>query len=125
MKKTQQQLDADIYRAYKDALKDKTPITKLVRVLGVSRTTIYDVVNRVENGNVPMIRKCLEKGRNECLWEHKYQAQFMSLPKDKKADTVAELRIMIRHMKSDGFPDTLIAKKLGLNRSTVEHHLGK
>lgn len=123
--KSQSINDAKIYRAYIEAKSTKRSVSDIAHDFGISRAAVYDVVQRVKKGNGTMIKKCLEEKRCECVWEYKYRAQFLSLPNDRKSGTIDELRAIIRAMEKDRFPVTLIAKKLGVNRSTVHHHLGK
>ena len=115
--------DSKIYRAYIEAKNNKTPMESIMTQFKISRTAIYDVVKRVKQGDVKKIQRSLITCRNECLWQHQFKSLFESLPKDRKLGTVTELKDLIKKMKLAGFPETHIAKKLTLNRSTVRHHL--
>lgn len=125
---SQQEQDAKIYKAYihaQNMVVGKKSVDKIAEDFGISRTSVYEAIKRVKNGNIPMIRKALCDCRNEALWEHKYKTIVLCLPDNRKKWSVHELKAVINSMSKDGFTDALIAKKLKINRSTVEHHLGK
>ena len=115
--------DAEIYRDYVVAKAADRGIGDILLVHGISRSNLYDIVRRVRHGNPGKIKRDMEKARLTALWEHKYQARFLSLPKNRNASTVSELRSLIRDMAKDGFPQQLIAAHLGKDRSTIIHHL--
>lgn len=117
--------DALIYRALIEARNNNTSINNVCTEFKLSRQALYDVVKRVKSGNHRMIRQALVEARNEILWTYKYQAMFESLPENRKAGTIEELTNMVKSMYTEGFPETLIAKKLHIARSTVQHHLNK
>lgn len=121
----QQERDADIYRAYVTARNEKKTVDWVAKEFGITRTAVYDSIKRVKLGNTAMILKCLKDCRNEALWTHKYKSRFCLLPVNRKFWTIAEVTELIKNMKTDGFSQGLIAEKLGLSRSTVEHHLNK
>lgn len=117
--------DSDIYRDYIQARESGgiIPVGDVLLEHGISRSNLYDIIRRVKHGNPGKIRKDTEDGRLKALWEHKYKARFLALPKNRDASTIAELRNIIREMDADDFPQTQIAALLGKDRSTVIHHL--
>lgn len=117
--------DIKIYKRYLETKEQKGRIGDLLGEFNISRGTLYDVIRRVQVGDTKALRRCLAVGKFECIWEHKYRARFLSLPKDRSATTVKELHAIIWYMKADGFAVTMIAKKLGKERSTILHHLNK
>lgn len=123
MKKTL--TDIQIYRAFLDAKSDPTKKTSdLPAKLGITHWKLYNVVNRIKKGDMVKINRCTTLGRWECLWEYKYKIRYQALPKGRKAATIAELRELIREMRyTDQFPQSLIAKLMKKDRSTIIHHL--
>lgn len=117
--------DIKIYQAVIEAKNKKRPVSDVMKEFGISRTAVYDAVKRIKDGDQSAIRRELVKARNEILWEYQFKKQFMVTPKNKRKGTVEEIVDLIKRMSKAGFPETLIAKKLKINRSTVRHHLGK
>lgn len=115
--------DADIYRDYMEAKEGVRSISDVLLKHGISRSNLYDIIRRVKHGNPGRIKNDTERGRLAALWEHKYKARYLSLPKNREAGTVAELRDIIREMDAEGFPQMQIAALIGKDRSTVIHHL--
>jgi hypothetical protein len=117
--------DSEIYRDYTEAKASNRPgrIGEVLLKHGISRSNLYDIIRRVQHGNPGAIRQDMETARINALWEHKYKPRYLALSKDRKADTIAALRKLIREMAADDFPQSAIAAKLGKDRSTVIHHL--
>lgn len=115
--------DAEIYRDYVVSKASDRGIGDLLLKHGISRSNLYNIVGRVRDGNQSRIKRDVEKARFAALWEHKYQARFLSIPKNRNAETVVELRALIRDMQKDGFSQLLTSTLLGKDRSTVIHHL--
>lgn len=115
--------DAEVYRDYIEADAADRGIGDVLLKHGISRSHLYDIVRRVRHGNPGKIKRDMDKARLTALWEHKYQARFLSLPKNRNAETVVELRALIRDMNKDKFPQQQIATLLGKDRSTIIHHL--
>ncbi len=115
--------DTLIYKAY---LQVKAEPGKKVKDLlvrfKISRQALYDAVWRVQRGNPAGVKRAVEKARLEAVWEEKYKARYGVIPRDRRASTVAELKRLIRAMRKDRFTPTLIAKKLGKDKSSVRHH---
>lgn len=116
--------DLAIYRAYilikEDDEKD---VRDLLNQFGISRGHLYNVVNRVRKGNLHAIRREMAAARLAILWEHKYKIRFQALPKNREAATVKELRLLVRDMERDNFPQIRMAHYLKKDRSTIIHHL--
>lgn len=113
-----------VYRAYIEAKADpKITITSVAKDFGITRAGLYEIVKRIENGNVAKIRRCTEQSRLECLWEYKYKARFQAIPKDRKPSSVNALKELINDMNKDNFPILTIAWRIGKDRSTVLHHI--
>lgn len=117
--------DIKIYKRYLEIKKNKGKVGDIFSEFSISRQTLYDVIRRVETGNTKALRRCMNLGKLECIWEHKYKIRFLMLPKDRSATTVKQLQKIIFQMKDDGFPIYLMADKLGKERSTIIHHLAK
>ena len=117
--------DVHIYKAYLKTKETKGRIADLLYEFGISRAHLYNIIERVRNGDTNALRRCMEDGRFECLWEHKYRARFLALPDDRSATTVKELQEIIWGMKADEFSIAMIAEKTGKERSTVLYHLAK
>lgn len=116
--------DALIYREYLEVQADpKRGTQEVLNKFGISRGHLYNVIRRVLNGNPSRIKRELEKARLSILWEHKYKVRFMALPKNRNAATIAELRLIVRAMDRDRFPQAYIAQFLKKDRSTIIHHL--
>lgn len=113
----------DIYRAYVQAKARGGSIGDVLLRYGISRSNLYEVIRKVRYGNPWKVKKDTEKARLAALWEHKYRFRFLALPKNRVASTVEELRALIREMDKDGFPQAVIAARIGKDRSTVIHHL--
>jgi len=124
MSKSNIERDVRIYRAYVAAKADpkKTAIS-VAKEFNITRNGLYEVVRRIENGNVAMIRRCTEESRLDCLWKYKYEARFEAIPKGRKGGSVAALRVLISDMYKDNFPVVRIASLISKDRSTVLHHL--
>lgn len=119
-----QDRDTEVYRAYILAKADpKKTVVSVARELGITRNVLYEIVRRVEHGNTAKIRKCTEKSRLDCLWEYKYKARFLAIPKDRKEGSVLALRALIKEMHTDDFGVSDIAARIGKDRSTIIHHL--
>lgn len=117
-------LDVQIYRAYLQVKADpKRQVKELLLRFHKSRQTIYEAIKRVEDGDLSRIKTCTAASRLDCLWEYKYKAQYLSLPRNRKASTIRQLRKIIKDMRRDKFPTLLIARLLKKDRSTIEHHL--
>lgn len=121
----QEARDSRIYGAFVQTKNGETNMEAVCKSFKLSRQGVYDAIKRVKSGNHRMILKALTESRNEILWQYKYQPLFEALPKNKKAGTVDELTAMVKSMYTEGFPETLIARKLRIARSTVQHHLNK
>ncbi len=119
--------EIEVYRAYIEAksAKPKRTAMSVATQFGLSRGGLYEIVNRIENGNASMIRRCTESSRLDCLWEYKYKAQFLAIPDDRKEATIEMLTKLIKDMSADRFPTVNIAARVGRDRSTVIHHLEK
>lgn len=115
--------DAEIYRDYVVSKAASRGISDTLLKHGISRSNLYDIVRRVRHGNPGKIKRDMDKARLTALWEHKYKARFLSLPKNRNAQTVVELRSLIRDMNRDKFPQQSIAALIGKDRSTIIHHL--
>lgn len=115
--------DAEIFRDFIESKNGNRGIGDVLLKHGISRSNLYDVVSRVRNGNPRKIKRDVEKARLTALWEHKYRARFLSLPKNREASTVVTLRALIHDMDKDGFPQLVIAGRLCKDRSTIIHHL--
>lgn len=116
--------EIQIYQAYLQTKErnGKTAV-QVARDFGITRSGLYEIVRRIENGNVAKIRRCTEQSKLDCLWEYKYKARFAAIPKDRKATSVNVLRALIRDMHKDEFPIAQIASRIGKDRSTVLHHI--
>jgi predicted transcriptional regulator len=121
----QQKRDAQYYRAYIETKNSNGSVVDLCKELGTTRTTLYEAIKRVKFGDTKAILRALSVARCDILWEHKYKARFLSLPENRKAGTVEELKELIKDMNTDQFTEMMIAKRLGKNRTTIRHHLGK
>lgn len=115
--------DSEIYRAYIEARNNKTNVEEVAKKYGISRQTVYEVIKRVKGGDAKKIITCLSYCRNDCVWEYNFKARFMSLPKNKKKETVKELKEIIMEMYAMNMTEVEIAKRLNLNRSTIRHHI--
>lgn len=115
--------DIKIYKRYLEVKCAGGRIGDIMGEFGISRSTLYDVIRRVQNGDNAALRRCMTQSRLDCLWNHKYKTRFLALPKDRTMDTVNELRGIIFGMKEDGFPIQHIANLLGKERSTIAHHI--
>lgn len=113
-----------VYKAYllTKTEKGKTAV-QVARDFGITRSGLYEIIRRIENGNVAKIRRCTEQSKLDCLWEYKYKARFAAIPKDRKAASVDALRLLIRDMHKEKFPIANIAARIGRDRSTVLHHI--
>ncbi len=114
--------DLEIYRAFLEA-KEAGKVSELPKKLGITHWRLYNVIDRVKNGDKVKIRRCTTLGRLECLWQFKYKTRYLALPKNRKASTVTELREIIREMKADEFPQATIGRLMKKDRSTIIHHL--
>lgn len=124
--KTQQQIESDIYKAFVRAKQNpKQDITALCKRLKISRQHLYNVVKRVRKGDTVKIKLSMEASRLETLWKHKYMSRFLSIPNDRRPETMLELKRLISDMKKDDFPVTEISDRLRKDRSTVLYHLAK
>lgn len=115
-----------LYKAYIEAknTKGKT-IISVATDFGISRWGLYEIIRRIESGNVSKIRRCTEKSRLNCLWQYKYKARFMAIPNNRKEGNVVMLTKLIQEMSADDFPTSEIATLINKDRSTVLHHLAK
>lgn len=113
-----------VYRAYIEAKADPNrTVAEVATVFGITRSGLYDIVRRIENGNVAKLKRCTEQSKLDCFWEYKYKARFSAIPKDRKEGSVVVLRKLIGDMHKDGFSISGIAERVGKDRATVLHHL--
>ncbi len=118
--------DIEIYKDYLIAKYDKKiTLLSVAKKHNLSRDGLYRFITRLENGNVSKIKKELKKVKMEIYMKHKYGLRLMAIGANRKADTVIELRKLIREMDSDGFGTTEIAVMCGKDRATILHHLRK
>jgi len=113
-----------IYQAYVLMKTDHSKtVQEVANEFGITRNGVYEIVRRIEGGNVAKIRKCKAEANLQCLWEYKYKARYLALPKDRKESTIKALQTLIKEMAKDTFPVAQIARRIGKDRSTVIHHL--
>lgn len=115
--------DTEVYRDFIEAKARRSGISDILLKHGISRSKLYNIIRSVRHGNSDKIDRDMKKARLTALWEHKYKVRFLSLPKNRMAETVKELRALIREMHKDGFSQHLIAQLLEKDRSTIIHHL--
>lgn len=115
--------DVEVYREYTKAKNNKTPIGNVLTHFGISRSNLYDIIRRVKYGNPGKVKKEMERARLAALWEHKYKARFLAIPKNRNKFSVQALCFLIRDMHKDDFPTATIAAKIGKDRSTILWHL--
>jgi len=113
-----------VYRAYIEAKADphKT-VTGVAKSFNITRSGLYEIVNRIENGNVSKIRTCTENSRLDCLWTYKYKLRFDAIPKDRKESSILALRSLIKDMSIDRFNNSKISSRIGKDRATIIYHL--
>jgi predicted transcriptional regulator len=113
-----------VYRAYIRAKANpKAKVLDVANDFGLTRAGVYDIVRRIENGNVSKIRKCTEASKLSCLWEYKYKARYLSIPEGRTKESVEMLKVLIKDMFVDGFTAHKISSFTGKDRSTIIHHI--
>ena len=117
--------DVKIYKEYIQTKSGEKTATQVARDNEITRRQLYDVVERVEKGNIFKIKTCTRLSRLDCLWEYKYKVKFAVIPKNRKAATVRMLEKLFKEMKADKFLVSSIAFYTGKDRATVLHHLNK
>jgi predicted DNA-binding protein YlxM (UPF0122 family) len=117
--------DFAIYKLYLESRINDTSIQNIANMYGITRQAVYDAIKRVRRGNVAKIRSELIKARNEILWKYQFQPMFELFPKLKRGMTNPDMRPLIVSMHKAGFPKTLIAQKLDMQRSSVDYHLNQ
>lgn len=95
----------------------------LARRYKITTSYMYDVVKKIRQGNEAKMQKCIATSRFMCIYEYKYRIRYEALPKNRHQETINELRAIIREMRKEKFPTTLIAKLLRKDTSTIIHHL--
>ena len=113
---------------YKEYVKTKgTPnysVIKLCEKLGIPRSTLYSLVDRIEKGDEKQLNRCLVVARLDCFWKHKYQRRFIIIDEMPRGDKYsALLKRLIKDMKKDKFGVREIARRLCKDASTIMHHL--
>lgn len=118
--------DIEIYKDYLVAKYEKeTTITEVAAKHHITRNGLYELVRRIENGNVAKIKQELKDNRYQVYWKYKYEPRYLALPKSRKPWVMAELRKIINDMAEDEFSVSKISELLGKDRSTILHHLDK
>lgn len=118
--------DIEIYKDYLIAKHDPdVTVTSVAVKHGITRNGLYELVRRIEHGNVTKIRHEMKRARLEIYNKYKYQPRLMALPKNRKPETVVELKKIINIMAKDGFGASEIAEMTGKERPTILHHLEK
>lgn len=117
--------DIKIYKRYLEVKTGNGKVNDIFKEFGISRTSLYDAIRRVQNGNIAAMKRALKACYLECFWEYKYKPRFLALPNNQKPETLAEFRRIISEMKDDKFPVTEIAHRLQKVRSTILYHLSK
>ena len=118
----QQKADLALYREYLKALAKGLKVPQFAEKKGISTRTVYNVIKRIKRGDTG----AMEAGRLDGLWQYKYLPRFMILSEQQRTKPIfGELKAIIAEMRKDGFPQTLIAKKVERARSTVIFHLEK
>lgn len=115
--------DAEIYTAYVAAKAAESGMNDVLLRFGISRSKLYNVIERVQHGNPGAIKRDIEKARMAALWEHKYKARYLAMPRNREGATIELLKALIKDMHADGFSQLMIAAYLEKDRSTIIHHL--
>lgn len=112
-----------IYKDYITAKSQGLTYKQVAKKHGITRTTLYNIVDEVERGNDKKLTQCIDKSFFNCLWEHRYKLRFLTIPEGREAESVEMLCSLIVDMADDGFSISQIAEKVGRDRATVSYHL--
>lgn len=114
--------DYAIYKLYLESRVNQTSVQNIANMYGMTRQGVHEVVRRVRQGNQAKIRSELVKARNEILWKYQFEPMFRLFPKLKRGLTNPDMKTLVTAMHKAGFPKTLIAKKLDMQRSSIEYY---
>jgi hypothetical protein len=122
--------DIEIYKGWLIAKhgekKHRKTAVQVAKDFGITRNGLYEIVRRIETGNMAKVRRCSESSRLDCLWEYKYKPRYLAIPTGRQAFSVSLIKKLIWEMyEEDKFPISRIASLTGKDRSTVIHHLTK
>ena len=117
--------DVKIYKEYLQSKSGDKTATQVAQDNKITRRQLYDVIERVEKGNIFKIKTCTRLSRLDCLWEYKYKAKFAVIPKNRKAATVRMLEKLFKEMKADEFLVSSTAFYTKKDRATILYHLNK
>jgi DNA invertase Pin-like site-specific DNA recombinase len=112
--------DIKIYTEYEYGGKSVAYLTKKYHI---ARSTLYNIIDRVEKGEPERVEACARKCVQNARWQYLYQARYLSIPKNRKKETVEKLKTLIREMHADHFVASEIAKLTKKDRSTINFHL--
>lgn len=111
--------DVEVYKAYLRAKNAKGfSVVKLCKKLRITRSVLYEIVNKVEKGDEIQLNRCLDKSKYDCLWKHRYFRRYSAIV-DK-----SQLKALIKDMNKDGFGIREIARRVSKDPATVSYHLG-
>jgi DNA-binding MarR family transcriptional regulator len=109
--------DIEVYKAYIRAKDAKGySVVSLCKRLRITRSVLYEVVKRVEQGDEIQLNRCLTKAKYDCLWQYRYFRRFTVGGK-------VGLKRLIKDMHRDGFGVRDIARRVSLDPSTVSYHI--
>ncbi len=116
--------EVEVYKAYLRAKGTKNySVVALCERLRVTRSVLYEVVKRVEQGDEIQLERCLMKHKYDCIWKHRYFRRFSSFSEGKGEGYKQQLKKLIKDMHKDGFGVRDIARRVSLDPSTVSYHI--
>jgi len=120
----------DEIKVYKEYIKAKRAegysVVKLCEKLNISRSSLYELVKRIEKGDKFQLERCMKITKFDCIWEHKYKRRFIIISDNRKEKEYPEqLRVLIVDMDKDGFGLREIARRVMKDVHTVSYHLNK
>lgn len=119
-RKTTQKMNRDaIYREYYKAKASKEPVRSVAKRFGVSRTTVYAIVRKMEKLDTSVA----SQNHRERLWKLKYGPMYQNIPKERTQANVERTAAMCRDMREDGFQVTDIARRIGKSRVSVQRYM--
>lgn len=110
-----------IYKDYISRPKGTT-VQEVATKHGITKAGVYHIVHKIDRGEVAKLQRCTEQSAQVCLWQYKYQRRYEAIPKNRKPETVALLKRLIKDMRKDKFKVVAIARFLKKDRTTIIHH---
>lgn len=103
---------------YRDFLKREMTVESIAKKHKISRVRVYEMVNKIENGDDIQLYAALEKAWFESLWRFRFQTRSVVVGEDNH-----RLGKLVRDMLKDGFSKRMIEDLTGTSFARITRSL--